>query len=205
MLWRDALIMYDRASRSLWSQVNGRAVAGPLKGQRLAELPSQLTTWGQWKRRHPETLVMVKPSLSGSPYEDYFLDPERIGVRGSTNPDRRLGGKTLVLGLEVDGRFAAAPLSTIENRGVLNAETAGTSIVVTTAGAFGRAVANRTLSFDRVDATRMRDRETASTWSVESGEAIDGPLRGTRLPRLSAKVVYWGVWARFHPRAELIR
>lgn len=81
MLWRDSLVMYDRATRSLWSQVNGKAVAGPLEGKRLEELSSEQTTWGEWKRRYPDTLVLVKPRLSGSQYEQYFENPSRISAK----------------------------------------------------------------------------------------------------------------------------
>ena len=165
MLWRDALIMHDRSTQSLWSQVNGTAVAGPMEGRRLDELPSELTTWGEWKRRHPETLVLVKPPLSGSPYEDYFADPQRIGMRGSTNPDPRLPGKELVIGLERNGRFAAVPLSLVEKRKVMELEALGVPMVITPAGAFERGPEGRPIS---------------------------------------SKIVYWGVWARFHPGSEII-
>ena len=59
-LWRSALVMYDRQTRSLWSQVNGTAMVGGSEGTKLAELPSTLTTWGEWRHRHPDTLVLVK-------------------------------------------------------------------------------------------------------------------------------------------------
>lgn len=165
MLWRDALIMYDRSTQSLWSQINGTAVAGPMKGRRLVEVPSELTKWGEWKRRYPQTLVLSKPPLSGSAYDDYFADPERIGVRGSTNPDPRLPGKELVIGLERDGRFAAIPLSFVEKRGVVKAEALGIPLVITAEGAHER---------------------TASG------------------PRVSSKIVYWAIWARFHPHTAII-
>ena len=165
MLWRDALIMYDRASDSLWSQVNGTAVAGREKGKRLQELPSELMTWGEWKRRHPDTLVLVKRPLTGSPYDDYFADPRRIGVRGSTNPDPRLPGKELVLGLERNGRFAAVPLSLVATRKRMEVDALGAALVITPSGAVER----------------------------------------TSNSRVSSKVVYWAIWAKFHPNTAVIR
>ena len=165
MLWRDALVMYDRATKSLWSQVNGAAVAGPEKGKRLLELPSELTTWGDWKRTHPDTLVLMKPPLAGSPYKDYFVDAERIGVRGSTNPDRRLPGKELVIGLEHNGRFAAVPLSLVEKRQRVEAQALGIPLVITPSGAHDR--------------------------------MSNAPV--------SSKIIYWAIWAKFHPNSEIIR
>jgi len=200
MLWRDALIMYDRTTKSLWSQINGKAVAGPMKGRRLEEIPSELTTWGEWKRRHPQTLVLEKPAQSGSFYEEYFVDPNRIGVRGATNPEPRLSGKTLVLGLERHERFAAVPLQDIESKRLLNTSAFNIPIVMTLSSAYERG----TLIFEAADAATIRDRETGSRWSVETGAALDGPMRGKQLQRISTKIVYWGVWARFHPNSELI-
>jgi hypothetical protein len=203
MLWRDALIMYDRVSRSLWSQVNGQAVAGPRKGQRLEEVPSEMTTWGEWKQKHPETVVLVKPPLGGSPYDGYFADPERIGVKGSANPDPRLPGKELVLGLERGARFAVVPLRLIEAQHVMNVRALGALLIVTPSAAYDRRAGGQTLTFDAIDSTSMRDRETQSRWSAGSGTATDGPMRGQKLDRISSKLVYWGVWARFHPRSEI--
>ena len=203
MLWRDALIMYDRDSRSLWSQVDGQAVAGPRKGDRLEEVPSEMTTWGEWKRKHPQTVVLVKPPLGGSPYDGYFADPERIGVRGSGNPDSRLPGKELVLGLERDGRFAAVPLELVEAQRVVNVKALGAPLVVTPSAAYDRRAGDRTFVFEAIDGTTMRDHETQSRWSSDTGTAIDGPMRDTKLERVSTKLVYWGVWARFHPRSEI--
>lgn len=165
MLWRDALVMYDRATDSLWSQVNGTAVAGSERGKRLQEVPSEMTTWGHWKRRHPDTQVLVKPSLTGSMYGDYLTDPERIGVRGSINPDTRLPGKELVIGLEHDGRFAAVPLSLVEQRQRMEVQALGIPLVITPAGAHER----------------------------------------TSNAPISSKIIYWAIWAKFHPTTEIIR
>jgi hypothetical protein len=205
MLWRDSLVMYDRATRSLWSQVNGKAVAGPMEGKRLEELPSEQTTWGEWKRRYPDTLVLVKPQLSGSPYERYFENPNLIGVRGSRNPDSRLAGKELVLGLEADGRHAAVPLDALRRRPILLTNALDRPIVITRTAAYDRRVGERTLTFEPADAGRMRDHETGSSWSVETGEAIVGPLQGQRLTRISAKTVYWAIWVKFHPESEIVK
>ncbi len=70
-LWREALVMYDRQTRSLWSQRRHRAIAGPLTGRTLEVVPSRITTWGDWKARHPRTTVLVKPAEPGA-FEELF-------------------------------------------------------------------------------------------------------------------------------------
>lgn len=59
------LVMYDRATRSYWSQIVARAICGPMNGTRLEILPSSVTTWGEWRRAHPDTRVLLPPPASG--------------------------------------------------------------------------------------------------------------------------------------------
>ena len=61
---QGVFVLYDRQTRSRWNQILGRAVAGPLEGQRLRKHPSTLTTWGQWRRLHPGTTVFADPQLT---------------------------------------------------------------------------------------------------------------------------------------------
>ncbi|MGH8141459.1 MAG: DUF3179 domain-containing (seleno)protein [Steroidobacteraceae bacterium] len=53
-LYESNLLFYDKSSESLWSQIEGEAVAGPLAGQRLAPLPSVVTTWAAL---HADTVI----------------------------------------------------------------------------------------------------------------------------------------------------
>jgi len=75
------LVMYDRATRSYWSQILGRAVCGPATGTRLSIRPSTVTTWGEWRADHPDTDVLLPPPYSETarPADD---------VAGTTPADR---------------------------------------------------------------------------------------------------------------------
>ena len=57
LLYRSNKLMYDEATLSLWSNLTGEPVAGALVGRRIAlpMLPLTVTTWGDWKARHPNT------------------------------------------------------------------------------------------------------------------------------------------------------
>ena len=52
--------MYDHNTGSLWSALSGEPVAGELVDReiKLEVLPIVRTTWGEWKRKHPETTVL---------------------------------------------------------------------------------------------------------------------------------------------------
>ena len=67
-LYRGAMTWYDHATGSVWSQPLGAAIAGPQAGRRLALLPAQLTTWGQWRAAHPDTLALAEGGIPAAPY-----------------------------------------------------------------------------------------------------------------------------------------
>ena len=65
-LWRQALVLFDRQGGNLWSQVTHQAIAGPRTGDVLETVTSEITTWGSWHRRHPETMVLVDSSRAAT-------------------------------------------------------------------------------------------------------------------------------------------
>lgn len=58
------LVMYDRATRSYWSQIMAQAICGPLTGTRLSVVPSTVTTWGAWRRNREHLRVLLPPPAS---------------------------------------------------------------------------------------------------------------------------------------------
>lgn len=58
-LYASSRVVFDHQTGSYWLQRTGGAVVGRLTGTRLAPLPSQTLSWGEWKRRHPGTRVLV--------------------------------------------------------------------------------------------------------------------------------------------------
>ena len=76
LLYNSDVLLYDRQTGSLWSQVLSKAITGPLKGMALPSLPAAHTTWRDWSERHPDTLVLstntgFKRDYRRSPYLDY--------------------------------------------------------------------------------------------------------------------------------------
>lgn len=79
LLYKRNLLLYDHETDSLWSQLAGKAVVGPLAGSSLRFLPSTVTTWGQWREQHPATTVLsfqtgYQRDYSRDPYGDLPLD-----------------------------------------------------------------------------------------------------------------------------------
>ncbi len=83
LLFNSNTLIYDRArpeqEPSLWSQLSGRAVAGPSScaEARLSGIPFDLALWSDWLERHPDTDVMApspefKRLYKRDPYHSYF-------------------------------------------------------------------------------------------------------------------------------------
>lgn len=51
LLYNSDVLLYDRGTQSLWSQIMGRAISGPLKGTPLVSLPLTHTSWTDWRER----------------------------------------------------------------------------------------------------------------------------------------------------------
>ena len=60
------LVMYDAATRSYWSQILAQGICGPQAGTELEIRPSSVTTWGEFRDRHPDGEVLLPPPHSGT-------------------------------------------------------------------------------------------------------------------------------------------
>lgn len=72
LLYNSDVLLYDRQTQSLWSQLLAQAISGPMKGQRLTMLPLTHTTWADWRASHPATKVL---SLLTGKIRPYARDP----------------------------------------------------------------------------------------------------------------------------------
>jgi hypothetical protein len=73
---------------------------------------------------------------------------------------------------------------------------------VGTVGVFESTVDGQVLTF-LVTADGFADQETGTSWNL-GGEAIVGPLAGSRLERIRHLDTFWFAWATYSPGTELI-
>lgn len=210
MLYRDALVMYDHETGTLWSHVDGRALKGALVGQTLQALPAMHAAWQEWKTLYPESLVLRKQGERESSYEDYNRDPSRVGIFGRRLKDSALPPKERILGVRYGDSATAFVLKDVRQAGLVNAEVGGVPVVLASLSpnlpvvAFERRVGDRVLTFDPTQSpTELEDTETRSRWSVADGAAIEGPLKGERLRRAIAYPAFWFGWQGFFPRSSI--
>lgn len=86
-LLHDNLIMVDEGTASVWSQLGGEAIDGPLRGRGLEPLPSVQTIWGYWEEGRPDTEVIFFPDVEGVVYHHADFDPATLPVPRPTKRD----------------------------------------------------------------------------------------------------------------------
>jgi hypothetical protein len=211
-------LLVDRQTGTLWSQLTGRPVEGPLAGSgiRLQALPVVLTIWRSWFEEHPETRVLSLETgfqreypIGGRPEDDPVLPVSR---RSPALPET-----AWVFGLAIDGQAGAAgaakayPVDRAAREGVIDDELAGHPIVVVAdPGSDSR---HRTVrAYERGDRVFTRsghaflgasfvNDQDGHPWKI-GDEALTLP-DGKRLRRLPGDLVYWRGWFAAHPQAAV--
>lgn len=225
-LYRSALVMYDRQTKSLWTHFDGLAVQGPLTGTRLEIVPAQLLSFDEWRRSQPVGQVLSRNTghpvdYGTNPYEYYERQdgPYEQFFRQAVN--YRLPAMARVVGVSIGGTDIAYAYRDLSDRHegamVVEDEVGGRRFVVFwTAGtasaldapviAEGRDVGatgvfvpsgDRRLTFT-VEGGRIVDRQTGSTWSV-AGRAVAGSLEGARLDPVPHLDAFWFAWQAYKP------
>jgi hypothetical protein len=175
------LVLEDRETRTLWTQIDGRAVRGRLRGETLDRVVVTHTSLERWRREHPRSLVLpiegsrfaerlrsngirltqYGPEEAASPYSAYY---QKAPLYFGRRPIKGLSPFALVLGFG----DVAIPLGRLA---------AGAHVV------------------------RVRGRMLRLVWRPLELDArlYDGGRR------VDATVSYWFAWAAFHPRARVVR
>ena len=103
-------LLYDRETKSLWSQLRGEAIAGPMVGKKLRRIRCRQEAFGVWQHRHRTTTVLERPAprhidYRHSPFSKYWAS-ETVPYPVSAK-DERFHPKEAVLGVEVGGQARA--------------------------------------------------------------------------------------------------
>ena len=205
-------VFRDRESGSRWQQSSLEAISGPMKGEHLQLRPFLLTNWGEWRKLHPDTLVLKPlPGYAERVRETSERVLEGLSQKGNApdgvlRTDNRLPPKTMVLGLDVEGANKAFPLNALREIKVINDNLGGAPVLIVhqpgsdTTTAFSARLNGRLLKFASVnpDATELTDLETHSRWDPY-GHCVAGTLKGSNLRSLILEPEYWFAWSEFHP------
>ncbi len=176
-LWNSNLVMYDRKTNSLWSQILGEAIVGDMTGTKLKVLASDQIRFGEWKKLHPNGEVLSQDTgatrfYGQDPYGDYYTTP------GTFFPvdkkDSRLPEKEFILGIVVDGKAKAYWPPAVKKIGTVEDVFEGKTIVAKYE--------------EDIDAVRLFAKQN------------DGMLQ-----RINPFGAFWFSWVAAHPDTELYK
>jgi hypothetical protein len=217
LLFDNNLVLFDRATDSLWSQMRVQSVCGSFSGTVPALKPVVQSRWSAWKAMYPETTVLSFSTGFSRNYDQYpYGAYDQVGndslLFPQSNVDRRRAIKELVLGIVEGSAVKAYPYGELGRRSAFNDVVGGRPIVVVydaeaeMALAFDRRSGGETLTFEIADSGGfpfcIRDLETGSRWSLD-GRAVDGPLAGSRVQQVATYSAMWFAWAAFNSNTEL--
>lgn len=175
LLYNSNVLLYDRQTESLWSQLLMQAIAGPRKGTKLTMINTAHTTLGTWKKMHPESLILTTRTghirnYQQTPYggyadnRDLYFTPEQTS--DAYHP------KEWVLGIEVDGHYKAYPFSELAAHPELEVR------------------------------DTFRKQPLRIHYDVLNDTATVTDEKGASFPSLTT---YWFAWYAFHPETEVFQ
>ncbi|MGH7323506.1 MAG: DUF3179 domain-containing protein [Candidatus Rokuibacteriota bacterium] len=226
MLYKSDLVMYDRQSHSLWSQMEGRAIVGDRAGTQLTARPVNTIAFEDWYATYPQGKVLSRAtghrrSYGVNPYESY--DEPTLGpflYHGKLDPRRP--PKERVVGVAIGEARRAYPFPLLEKHRVAHDTVGGQAIVifyqpgtlsalddseiaksraVGATAVFSARHGDRPLTFEATP-EGFRDGQTGSRWSF-FGAAVSGRLAGQRLMPVQHVDAFWFAWAAFNPMTTL--
>ena len=114
LIYNSALLLYDRQTESLWSQILAKAITGPMKGAKLEIVPLTNTTWRDWLQRYPNTLALsTKTGFTRDYNKEPYAGYEKSGRIWFPVKFRAMGyhPKERVIGVKIKGKFKAYPFT----------------------------------------------------------------------------------------------
>lgn len=176
-LWNSNLVMYDRKTESLWSQILGEAIVGEMTGTQLKVLPSDMIRYGDFKKINPDGAVLSRDTgatrfYGQDPYGDYYTTPGTYFPVGKK--DDRLSDKDFILGIVINGVAKAYWPEAIKRAGEVEDRFEGKTIVV---------------RYEKeIDAVRLYEKKA------------DGVVE-----RINPFSAFWFSWVAAHPETELFK
>ena len=212
-LYRSNKLMYDEATQSLWNTIKGEPVLGPLAGKGIAlkHLSVVTTTWGNWKKRHPDTTVLslntghFRDYGEGIAYQEYF-STDRL-MFNTPFQDKRLKNKQEVLAL----RFQSAPedqlaidTDFLKDHPIYQDEVGFQKLVVLTddSGA-NRVYDPKGITFKSYDQLSTLEDVNGHKWQLTEEALI--AENGKRLERLPYHRAFWFGWHATYPKTRLVK
>ena len=202
-------VFEDQTTKSWWQQASGQAIAGPLNGSMLKEIPSSQLTIESWIRKHPNSVVMEPDPVYDERY--FGLEDYDKGTMQSTLVKRDYRSwqpKSWIVGVKNELVSRAYDWNELVKKRVIQDSLEESPILVTMESdttsfhVYERSVNGSVLNFnDCIVDDHLVDLNTGSSWTMD-GLCIEGPLKGQQLTTVQAYNEFWHAWERFEPNTK---
>lgn len=179
LLYNSDVLLYDRQTQSLWSQILSKAISGKMVNKKLTVIPSSHTSWKSWRVKHADTVVLSTDTgytrnYKRSPYAGYTKNSSVYFPLAFRS--KKFHPKERVLGLSINGKYKAYPFSEL-------AKASGNSSKTTIQDTFeGKEL---TLKIDIANR--------------------DGEIRDDNGKLLTTINAYWFAWYAFYPDTQIFK
>ncbi|MFN5169450.1 MAG: DUF3179 domain-containing (seleno)protein [Cyclobacteriaceae bacterium] len=190
----------DSRTGSWWRQVSGEAVAGPLTGSILEEIPSQQVSLLAWIDQYPGTLILQPDKRFSDAYQELEEYDEGTILSGLERRDSlSWKEKSWVVGVQNGTVAKAYDWNDLLALRVINDTVGDLPVVITLEpdSVSFHAWQRDSLVFElRND--QVYDKNTSSRWNWR-GQCVEGPLAGSKLRFTQAYQEFWHSWKTFRP------
>ena len=217
-LYRSNKLMYDHATKSMWSTIKGEPVVGKLVGKdiKLDTHHVVTTTWGKWKSQHPDTSVLSlrtghrRDYGEGVAYRDYFAT-DKLMFTVPQLDDRLLNKDEVfivrrnVISAENGEKTKPLAISAkfLKENPVYHDQLGNLNFVVITDETGANRAYETNERFLRLDASGKAVDQQGEAWVI--GEADLTHADGRKAARLPAHRAFWFGWQAVYPDTRLVK
>ena len=204
LLYRSNKLMFDRETKSLWNQFTGEPVVGPLVQTdiKLKIRPNTITTWADWKAKHPNTKVLsletgyARNYGSGVTYQAYFASPDLM-FPAVVGDEKLVKRKDYIFGIRDVGAAKAWPIKAFVSQPVINDRVGLKNVVL-----IGDANTRTVRAYERDQGETFAQSEQGvlisktGDWVLNEDFLVskDGKNKRSRVP---GHVAFWFAWDNY--------
>jgi hypothetical protein len=196
----------DATTKSWWVQATGECIAGPLKGTKLKEFPSEQVRLDTWLNEYPASMILQPDEQFKQQFDQMQSYDKGVSKGMLTKRDSASWKfKSWVVGIVYKNKARTYDWNMLASERMIVDSIDDNPLLLVlekdsaSFHAFSRMYMNEILNFN-LDADTLIDMNSSSKWNMQ-GECFDGKYKGAILTKVAAYQEFLHSWEYFHPNA----